>query len=164
MSKKRTLDASDAEVSDPKRAATPLHQFIAPGGFLQEALCADVRNMIADLLEHDPDYLYVKRCDTSWCNEHNMCKTSCCLAHVKAQPQWVCLIAVQRDGWALRLVKEQTEALCLAAVQQNGWALRYVKKQTEVICLAAVQQDGLALQHVKDQTEAICLAAVQQYG
>ena len=70
------------------------------------------------------------------------------------------LMAVERNGNALRYVKEQTEAVCLKAVKQNGDALQYVKEQTEAVCLTAVKNDSYALQYVKDKDLFIKIAEV----
>ena len=75
-----------------------------------------------------------------------------------------CLVAVKRDGLALRFVKNQTPEMCLIAVKRNGHALRYVINQTLEICLAAVKENGHALRSVKDQTPEICLEAVKEDG
>ena len=61
------------------------------------------------------------------------------------------LVAVQRNGLALKYVEDQTPEICLAAVQENGHALKYVKVQTPEICMAAVQQNGNMEDYVDDE-------------
>jgi hypothetical protein len=80
----------------------------------------------------------------------------------------ICLIAVQKDGFALHYVPEavKTEEICLAAVNECGYMLEYVPKalKTEDICVAAVKQDSRALEYVPEalKTEDMCVAAVKQ--
>jgi hypothetical protein len=117
-------------------------------------------------------FILKERClikDFSLWSDMNFClmavqKNGYALEYVKEQTNEICMAAVQRNGSALEYVKEQTNELCLLAVQQDGWALQFVKNQTEEICLTAVQQNGYALGFVKEQTKEICLAAVQQCG
>jgi len=108
MSTKRKLDttADSPEVSKSKRLAGALQQYTERNSFLSVVLCADVRGLIAGYLYLDPDYLYVTQCDYSECSVHSNRKTVCCLAHIKDPSRWVCLAAVQRDGWALQYVPE----------------------------------------------------------
>jgi hypothetical protein len=37
---------------------------------------------------------------------------------------WICKLAVQQDGHALRFIKEQTEEICKLAVQRDEGILR----------------------------------------
>ena len=74
------------------------------------------------------------------------------LQSIASQTPELCLVAVQKDGWAIQLVKDQTPELCMAAVKNNGCALQYVKEQTPEICMAAMKNQIDAIEFVKDKS------------
>ena len=84
------------------------------------------------------------------------------LKQVENQTPEICMEAVKKYGWALRLIENQTPELCIASVKRNPSTLQFVKNQTPEICMTAVKQKGWALELVKNQTPEICLEAIKQ--
>jgi hypothetical protein len=76
----------------------------------------------------------------------------------------ICILAVQRDGTALRFVREQTPDICHAAIIENWRALYHVREQTPDICLAAINEHPHALQYVREQTPELCRTAVNAWA
>ena len=72
------------------------------------------------------------------------------------------LLAVQKDGMALKTVEHKDQHVVMEAVKQNGLALEYVKEQTEEINLEAIKQNWKSIKHVKEPNEEIYLIAMKQ--
>jgi hypothetical protein len=64
------------------------------------------------------------------------------IQYFDVQPLDKCLIAVQKNGYYIRLIKleNQTPEICIAAVTQNGNAIGYIKHlQTPEMCMIAIK-------------------------
>jgi hypothetical protein len=95
------------------------------------------------------------------------------LQYIYPQPMGVSIMAVEKNGLALRHVRHKAPEVCLAAVKQNGMALGYIEKQNskfqhiravdlDPILMEAVSQNGMALGFVQDKIPDLCKMAVEK--
>ncbi|CCL32420.1 Uncharacterised protein [Clostridioides difficile] len=81
------------------------------------------------------------------------------IACVDNQFEEVCLMAVRKNGMALRYISNQNYKICLEAVMQNGMALREVmfdklnltKEQEEKLFIEALKQNKLSIKYIRDR-------------
>jgi hypothetical protein len=74
------------------------------------------------------------------------------------------MVAVQQDGGAVQLIKNPSEAVQMAAVLNWSLFIEYIENPSEAVQMAAVQQNGYAIQFIKNPSEVVQMAAVQQNG